>query len=711
MVKFGEGAPICDVVLGKLGDICSAYREAGVVGDTGRPKRYWMVPFGRNRDFVGRESILAQLLERIPPGADKDDCQRTAIEGLGGVGKTQIALQAAFRVRDEHPNCSVFWVPAVDATSFENAYREIGRELGVEGIDGAQADVKALVRAALPTKIVGSWLLIIDNADDVDLLVGASSLAGYLPFGYNGSILFTTRNHEVAVRLDIPERNIIPTTEMDTAEATMLLRRGVKESQMRDTNSTTALLGVLAYLPLAIRQASAYMAKTGISTTRYLEHCRSSDKHWIKLLSKDFEDQGRYKTIQNPIATTWVISFDQISRSSQLATTYLKSMCFLAEKDIPLALLPAGDELEIDEAFGTLKAYAFATEREHASYDMHRLVRLAMRNWLEREEELEEQVTSTLKRLDDVFPIPRFNNRDLWHRHLPHVLAALEFRDACVDKMPKGYLLWKVGVCYYLLGNFHRAEQLYREASTLIETVRGKKHLDTLNSKNHLARTLNNQGKHEEAEEIHRQVLELRETTLGREHRDTLCTMNNLACALDNQGKYKQAEEMHRQALKSRETTLGRQDSHTLESMNNLAIVLHNQGKFKEAEQMHRQVLEVEETVRGAEHLDTLGSLRNLASTVDDQGRYKEAEEIQGRALEGYRRVLGPEHPRTLGTMSHLATILQHQGRYDEAEQMHRRAAELMEKVLGRKDRSAIWFRAKLADCTREKEEARKQGR
>lgn len=108
--------------------------------------RHFMVPFGRNDDFIGRNAILEQLLRTIPPSADKDDCQRTAVEGLGGIGKTQIALEAAYRVRDE---CSVFWVLAVGPTSFENAYREIGQLLQLPGIDAEKADVKTLVKRGL----------------------------------------------------------------------------------------------------------------------------------------------------------------------------------------------------------------------------------------------------------------------------------------------------------------------------------------------------------------------------------------------------------------------------------------------------------------------------------------------------------------------------------------------------------------------------------
>ncbi|KAK8031851.1 kinesin light [Apiospora arundinis] len=132
-------------------------------------KTHFLVPFGRNEDFVGRESILAQLLEKIIPSAQKDDCQRTVIEGLGGVGKTQIALHAAYRVRELHPECSVFWVPVVNTATFENAYQEIGQALGIQGIDDDKANTKALVKTALSKESAGSWLMIIDNADDPDL--------------------------------------------------------------------------------------------------------------------------------------------------------------------------------------------------------------------------------------------------------------------------------------------------------------------------------------------------------------------------------------------------------------------------------------------------------------------------------------------------------------------------------------------------------------
>ncbi|KAF6783350.1 hypothetical protein CMUS01_16678, partial [Colletotrichum musicola] len=116
--------------------------------------------------IIPPDTIITQLLERTPPSAYKDTYQRTAVVGLRGIGKTQVAIEAAYRVRDAHPDCSVFWVPAVSAVMFENAYREIGRALGIRDIEADHADVKSLVKAALERDDVGSWLLIVDNADD-----------------------------------------------------------------------------------------------------------------------------------------------------------------------------------------------------------------------------------------------------------------------------------------------------------------------------------------------------------------------------------------------------------------------------------------------------------------------------------------------------------------------------------------------------------------
>ena len=542
------------------------------------------------------------------------------------------------------------------------------------------------MKAALSNESIGNWLLIVDNADDLELLFTDPVLADHLPFSRKGSILFTTRNHQAVIRLDI-RGHIIALEEMNNADATELLRTGLKKNKTSDTESTTRLLEFLANLPLAIKQASAYMARTGISITKYLSYCQSNDKTIAKLLSQDFEDRGRYKDMNNPIATTWLISFNHISRDMPLAARYLKFICLLAEKDIPVSLLPPGeDELEADEAIGTLKGYAFVLERENPdSFDVHRLVRLAMRNWLKGEGKWQEWITHVVQQLADKYPSPEHENRNIWMQYLPHGQAALELRENSVNKEANAKLFPNIARSYLMLGKYEEAEQMYRQALELREAVLGKEHPDTLASIDNLARVFRRQGKHKQAEQMHRQALELTEAVLGKEHPDTLISINNLAVVLSRQGKYKEAEQMHWQVLELRKAVLGKEHPDTLTSINNFAVVLSRQGKYKEAEQMYWQALELMEVVLGKEHPSTLTSIDNLAVVLGRQGKYKKAEQMHRQALELTEAVLGKEHPDILNSINNLAVVLGCQGKYKEAEQMHWQVLELGKAVLGKK--------------------------
>ncbi|KAI6082449.1 hypothetical protein F4821DRAFT_215546 [Hypoxylon rubiginosum] len=694
-------------------------------------KSHFMVPFGRNKNFVGRKSTVEQLLEQIPPSMNQDDCQRTVLEGLGGVGKTQIALETAYQVRDEYPNCSVFWVPAVDTTSFENAYRDIGRRLGVKGIDDDKRDVKTLVKAALSDEGVGSWLLIIDNADDLKLFAD-TTLSDYLPFNRGGSILFTTRNHEAAVKL--PQNNITTITKMENDEAKALLQIGLKENQIRDAESVTCLLEFLTNLPLAIKQASTYLAKTGMPASKYLQHCQSSDKTMVKLLSQDFEDRDRYKNINNPVATTWLISFNYISRDYPLAARYLRFICYLAEEDIPISLLPPGeDELEADEAIGILKGYAFIIERnESDAFDIHRLVRLAMRNWLQANGEWQEWTKNVIQSLTDQYPFPDINNWGIWSRYLPHAQAALgldtqftyqevdltflqkvmsslslsgntgevermhwqilKFREPVLGKEHPIILgiMSSLGFQHYIDEEYEKAELVYRQVLKRIERMPGGKNLTMLEimleCMNYLAEALNYQGKNGRADKIRQKMLEPCKELRGRESDQVLDIICGLASALYDRGAYEEAEHIHRQKLEVQERVLGEKYRFTLVSMDDLAKVLENQGKYAEAEHMYWQTLKLMDQVLGREDIATLTSMNNLAHNLYKQGKYEGAEEMHRQILELKERALSREHPSTLSSMDNFALVLASQGKYEEAEQIHRQTLESRERVLSRED-------------------------
>jgi tetratricopeptide (TPR) repeat protein len=527
----------------------------------------------------------------------EEDCQRAALVGLGGVGKTQIALEFAFQIQKLSPGCSVFWVRASDTTSFESAYRQIGQQLKIPEIDDEKADVKKLVKARLSSESSGKWIMILDNADDFELLYNridesteSHALYEYLPFSHLGAILFTTRDREAATRYAGP--NTIVIEEMDDVESRELLKTGLQNKRLvEDEDSTGKLLKLLVNLPLAIMQAVAYLNAKGVTIAEYLRIYEESSDNVIKLLSKDFEDRRRYPGMKNPVATTWLISFEQIRLRDPLAADYMAFISCINDQDIPRDLLPPAPQLEKAEAIGTLKAFGFIKERlGEESYDMHRLVHIAMQSWLNLNDELISWNEKTLKQIADTFPWPEHENKAIWTMYLPHaqcIIISTKIYSGLEESLWR--ILHNVGWCFNIT------------------------------------------GKYVEAEKMHRQALQLKEKVLGAEHPKTLDSMNNLACVLNNQGKYIEAEEMHRQALQLMEKVLGAEHPSTLASMNNLANVFRNQGKYAEAEEIHQQTLQLKEKVLGAEHPDTLISIRNLADVLRSQGKYEKAEKMHLR--------------------------------------------------------------------------------
>ena len=196
----------------------------------------------------------------------------------------------------------------------------------------------------------------------------------------------------------------------------------------------------------------------------------------------------------NPIVTTWLISFDHIARNYPSATRYLKFIPFVDEKDIPVSILPRGeDELEEDEAIGVLTGYAFIMKRDSVdSYDIHRLVRLATRNWIARE--WDARIREVIDRFAAIYPYPEHENRDVWMGYMPHAIVVL---DAYKELLKEGgglELLSKVADSFYMTAKNEEAEQIHRRALKLRKEVLGLKSPDTLDSMNNLALVLESQG-------------------------------------------------------------------------------------------------------------------------------------------------------------------------------------------------------------------------
>jgi hypothetical protein len=195
--------------------------------------------------------------------------------------------------------------------------------------------------------------------------------------------------------LEIPLDNIFNLSAISKTEAFQLLRKRLDNSQIEDTVSTEKLLLLLVNTPLVIEQASTYMNKPGVTTTKYLDYCQSSHHTFVQLLSEEFDDKHRYKSSLTPVTTTWLISFNYILKQKPPTAGYLKFISLLSEREIPKAMFPIGNTgMETEEAIGVLRVYAFLNERANSGfYDTHRLVRLAKQNWMRAEGELEAYIS------------------------------------------------------------------------------------------------------------------------------------------------------------------------------------------------------------------------------------------------------------------------------------------------------------------------------
>ncbi|KAN0066833.1 hypothetical protein V8E54_015005 [Elaphomyces granulatus] len=715
----------------------------------------WMVPFNRNPRFLGRHNEIVELEQKILN--INNQVRKIAITGLGGVGKTQIALEVAYRVRERKPECSIFWIPSTSIEMVEQAYMSIGKHLGLQAV--TPAEMKMRVKAHLSSEKAGPWLLIVDNVDDRNIWLmsdkSSPALKTYLPQSKYGFVLFTSRNQQLATKLVGPD--IINICQMDDKMAIDLLRASlIDKNLVNDHQTTTQLLRQLSCLPLAITQVASYINETGTSVATYLSLLQSQENVMVELLSQDFEDEWRYAGINNSVAVTWLISFKQIQRLNPLASNYLLFMSCIDPRDIPLSLLPPDrSQVKQQNALGLLKAYSFITgQADGQTVSLHQLIHVATRNWLRTGGKLEQWTVNTGKRLRDIFPSDEHENRILWREYLPHALFILQSEEFQNDKQEREDLVQRVAQCLYKDGRYDQAGALFKEvlekkskrlkiddeemldsmawmalayldqgrwteAEMLFvqvvqtrKTVLGPEHLSTLASMNDLAYTYLNLGRRTEAEKLFVQVVQTRKIVLRPEHPDTLTSMNDLALTYLEQGRWVEAEKLT--------AVLGPEHPDTLASMNDLALIYRKQGRWVEAEKWktvlgpeHPDTLtsmgnlastyrdrgrsteaETLKTVLGPEHPDTPTTMNDLALTYQDQGRLVEAEKLQVQVMETYKTVLGPEHPLTLTSMNNLASASWNQGRWTEAEKLNLQVLETRKTKLHRHDEAVSMLQA-----------------
>ncbi|KAI1116993.1 P-loop containing nucleoside triphosphate hydrolase protein [Nemania sp. NC0429] len=648
------------------------------------PKPSFNVPFRRDVDFVERKTVLDQIHQTCLHPAS-----RVALLGLGGVGKSQLAIEYAYRARDravkENREVWVFWVYAETLARVEESFRSIADTVKIPGRNQPQADIYQLVYQWLRNERNGQWLMVLDSADDLDVFYHTQAtvrqtaskerqkpLSTYLPQSSNGSILVTTRNRHVAFQLTGSYNNIIDVGPMDQEHALVLLARKSREGA--DMDMATQLVEALENIPLAISQAAAYIQRRAprMSISKYLEEFRRSELERSSLLNYEFSDLRRDESAKNGVITTWQISFNHISSKRPSAADLLCLMSFFDRQGIFEWLIQPLDQThngeadahnqslsssEFEEDIEMLRDYCLVKMNETGDvFEMHGLVQLSTRKWLDATGKSEEFMGEFISRLAKAFPSGKFENWDTCRKLFPHAEKAGEYQPK-EEKSQKDWALLLYNSSWYACeqGKYTTSEAMARMSHDMNKMVLGPEHPDTLTSMDNLASTYWNQGRWKEAELLEVQVLEIRKTVLGPKHPDTLTSMANLASTYWNQGRLKEAELLEIHALEMEKTVLGPEHPSTLSVMANLAMVYGGQGRWKEAELLQIQVLEIRKTVLGPEHPDTLTSVAGLAYTWKSQGRNANAIRLLDDVIQIHSRVLGTDNPEILAWLSALS--------------------------------------------------------
>ncbi|HPO13060.1 MAG TPA: toll/interleukin-1 receptor domain-containing protein, partial [Candidatus Hydrogenedentes bacterium] len=647
-IRFDEEAPLLDPYQKLIQTLSNPLHEPHHVPENHLPLHN--LPLDTLGDlFKGREGALATLHASLTQNKTTAVVQKQAIHGLGGIGKTRLAIEYAYRYAREYT--ALLFVRADAPAAVHANLAALADLLNLPERDAREEPVKtAAVLHWLETN--PGWLLILDN---VDAEAAAAAVLPLLPRLNNGCVLITTRRAHWSPAVKRHELDILAIKDA----AAYLLERTEHDraKSPEDQQRAEELAKKLDGLPLALELAAAYIASRHWSFDRYLqiwETERESVLEWHDTLQTEYPFS---------LAFAWQTSFDQLPPQAR----FLLNICaFLAPDPIPEFLFESQEDLlqkaldvvqetgkkkkksspqipfDVTEALAGLYTYSLITPEENNAFSLHRLVQEVVRSRLPNDSHpLWIQIAlalinaATPFETDDVRTWPVMN---LLH---PHALTITAQADILGISEPTARLMNQFGL-------FLEAKALFIDAEPLL-----------------------------------RRTLEINEISLGHDHLTVAICLNNLAQLLQATNRLEEAEPLMRRALEIFENSLGSEHSNVAACLNNLAQLLQATNRLAEAEPLMRRALEIWENSLGPEHPNVAACLNNLAQLLQATNRLTEAEPLMRRALDIDENSFGPDHPKVAIRLNNLAQLLQATNRLAEAEPLMRRALDIDENSFG----------------------------
>ncbi len=659
-------------------------------GPRTRPIVWGQVP-PRNVSFVGRESQLAELAARLREGdtavlphqapahgrqPSSGPVPPQTLQGMGGVGKTQLAMEFAWRHRGDYE--LVWWVPSDSRSQIQQSLIELGTKLGL----GTGADPATMVRAVLEALRSGDpyrdWLLIYDNAAD------PADVRPLIPTGGPGQVLVTTRSPQWRVvsgnlvRIDTFERH---------ESRQLLLRRGPEGLTAADADRIAEKLGDL---PLAVEQTAVWLYETLMPAEEWLAHF---DEKADELLS-NVSPSPDYPW---SVAATMNMTLDRLRETNPGALQLLQVCAFLAPRPIPrrlfngtrhaeappeLAEILADPAIKLGRALRAIDRYALARmDHRNSTFQLHRLVQETLKLPLSADERTALRHCAHLL-LADLDPGDPLSAQD-WPRYvelLPHVWETEQWD--CQSPWARELVLSEIRFLD-LWGSPSEAEALGRRALDLWAAKLGAEHPHTLRTSMRYALILSSLGRFTESYDRSTALVETLTRLRGSDDEETLEARLSLALDLRNLGRFRHAVEVSREVLEQQQRLFGRDDPLTLQTAHVHAIGLRLTGEFTTAMEIDRYNHERRIAMFGPEHAYTLSSKYGFALGLMESGRYWESMQALDELHADNTRLYPMRSPLRLITMLALSTVKRRTGRLREALALSEEACRLFEEHLG----------------------------
>jgi len=623
-------------------------------GSTEAVPQIWNVP-NRNADFTGRTAILEKLHEELADDGRAVVLAR-ALYGLGGVGKTQLAVEYAHRFKAGYD--LIWWVPAGQSHEITLALADLASRLGLQTSDNA-AEAAAVTLEYLRRGATGRWLLIFDNAED------PSELEPFLPSG-SGHVLITSRNHAWARHAGPVEVDVFT-----TRESVAHLMRHVPALDRADAERVSDAVG---NLPLAIEQAGAWLEETGMPAALYAE--------WLETQATNALAMNKPLGYATPVAATWTLSLNRLKERSPAAVRLLQILAFCSPGPISMTLLYSDEMLThllvldkslrnkymLGRVIRDISSLALIQiDQGNNSLQIHRLVQAVIRSQMTEEEqsrarhEVHAILAGARPRQGETDDPANWSTYDLIWSHLGPSQAK-----ECADPATRQLLIdwvryqWK-------LGEFESALNLARNLETFWTQELGADHQQTLHLQFQIANVLRSEGRFGESRELDTHVLERQRAVLGTGHLHTLMTANGLAADLRSLGDFQESLALDRETYGKFKHVFGPDYPRTLIAAHNLGCSLRLVGEYLTARRLDEETLNRQRQVLGGDHPYTLLSAASLGLDLRAAGAFRESASLLRSTWDHYREVLGDDLTDTLRSAASLAVSLRRAGEQAEA--------------------------------------------